>query len=154
MDAILIRVRALGLGPHELNALKSVCRLSQQTGRPIGHELADPGGAADIFVVAMDDAQAVADWRARDPQTLIPFVAAGSSPAGAANGVHLPKPLLASRLLAAMDACANLRKGTDPVDTPAIPSQAQASPSRRSANAGAWATRRAAAARALDPGRR
>jgi two-component system, cell cycle response regulator len=124
MDVRLIRVRALGLRPHELIALKSVCRLSQQAGRPIGHELAEPGGAADIFIVAMDDPQSLADWRTSDPQGLIPFVAAGSLPPAVANGVHLPKPFLASRLLAAMDVCAALLKGRGSVDTPTDQEQA------------------------------
>ncbi|MFZ2652935.1 MAG: response regulator [Burkholderiaceae bacterium] len=98
----------MGLAPHELNALKSVCRLSQQAGRPFGHALAEPDEAADLFVVAMDHAESVAQWREADPRALCPFVAAGRLPADMPGGVELPKPFLASRLLAAMDACAAL----------------------------------------------
>jgi two-component system, cell cycle response regulator len=117
MTTRILRVRALGLSPHELSALKSVCRLSQLSWRPFGHELAEPGIPADIYVVAMDDPVALADWRANDPRGLIPFVAAGQLPPSGVNGVHLAKPFLASRLLAAMDVCATRLTGTTAVDS-------------------------------------
>jgi two-component system, cell cycle response regulator len=107
MSTCIVRVGPLGMTAYELNLLKCVCRLSQHAGRRIGHQVVDLGQEADIFVVATDDPKSVADWRARDPQALIPFVSAGPLPAGMANGVHSPRPLLASRLLAAMDICAS-----------------------------------------------
>ena len=113
MTTRIFRVRPLGLAPHELNALKSVCRLSQQPGRAIGHTLAEPGDVVDLFVVATEDPAAVAGWRSCDPQALRPFVAAGRMPPGMSRGVELPKPFLASRLLAAIDACA-VRFGSEP----------------------------------------
>lgn len=107
MSSGVVRVSPLGMTAYELNLLKSVCRLSQHAGRRIGHQVVEPGQEADIFVVATDDPSSVAEWRARDPQALMPFVAAGSLPADMANGVQSPRPLFASRLLAAMDTCAS-----------------------------------------------
>ncbi len=123
MTMRLFRVMALGLAAHELNALKSVCRLSQQPGRTIGHALTEPGEPIDLFVVATEDPVAVAHWRARDPQGLLPFVAAGRLPPGMDRGVELRKPFLASRLLAAIDACA-VRFG----EGHAVPAPAEAQP--------------------------
>ncbi len=110
---------ALGLRPHEQIALKSVCRLSQQTERPVGLRITEPGEAVDLFVVATDEPSALTDWRALDPDGLTPFVAAGPMPPGLDNGVHLPKPFLASRLLAAMDMCAALIQADAPTDSAA-----------------------------------
>jgi two-component system, cell cycle response regulator len=107
MSASVVRVSPLGMTAYELNLLKSVCRLSQHAGRGIGHQVVDLGQETDIFVVVTDDPSAVAEWRARDPRALMPFVAAGPLPADMAKGVHSPRPLLASRLLAAMDICAS-----------------------------------------------
>jgi two-component system, cell cycle response regulator len=138
MKSRTLRVMALGLRTHELIALKSVCRLSQQTERPIGLRIAEPGEDADLFVVATDDPGSVTDWRALDPKASTPFVAAGPPVDPMTNGVHLPKPFLASRLLAAMDMCAALIKsheGSDvaqaePLHAPR-PSAPQAPPARR-----------------------
>jgi two-component system, cell cycle response regulator len=101
-----LKVQALGLTTHEVSALVSVCRLSQQAGRPFRHAVAEPGARPDLLVVAMEDPAAVAQWRCLDPQGQTPFVAAGRLPPGMPRGVELLKPFLASRLLAAMDACA------------------------------------------------
>ncbi len=113
MKSRTLRVLPLGLRSHELIALKSVCRLSQQTGRPIALRIAEAGEGAHIFIVATDDPGAVADWRALDPDASTPFVAAGPMVEPSNVGVHLPKPFLASRLLAAMDMCAALSKAGD-----------------------------------------
>jgi two-component system, cell cycle response regulator len=116
MKSRTLRVTPLGLRSHELIALKSVCRLSQQAERPIALRVAEAGEQADIFIVATDDPDAVAEWRALDPDADTPFVAAGPMVEPSAAGVHLPKPFLASRLLAAMDMCAVLNKVGAPSD--------------------------------------
>jgi two-component system, cell cycle response regulator len=123
MKSRILRVRALGLRPHEQIALKSVCRLSQQVDRSIGFRVADPAEAAEIFIVATDDPGAVTDWQALDPDRLTPFVAVGPAPADAGHGAHLAKPFLASRLLAAMETCAP-RVATDPSGDTGAPADA------------------------------
>jgi len=102
MGKRILQVAAFGLKPNEQSVLRSISVLSGHSGRAVGFDLAVDGSAADLFLVDVDSSEAVGGWRACDPQQLRPVITIGAN--GAVTGAKaLRRPLLASRLLAALD---------------------------------------------------
>jgi two-component system, cell cycle response regulator len=102
MGKRVLRVAAFGLKPNEQNVLRSISVLSGHSGRAVGFDLAADGSAADLFIVDAESSDAISRWRACDPQQLRPVIVIDTlAKAGAARSMK--RPLLASRLLGALD---------------------------------------------------
>jgi len=102
MGKRVLRVAAFGLKPNEQNVLRSISVLSCHSSRAVSFELVADGSAADLFLVDIDHGEAVSRWRASDPQQMRPVIAIETQGKSAAQKV-LRRPVLASRLLAALD---------------------------------------------------
>lgn len=102
MGKRVLQVAAFGLRPNELNVLRSISVLSSHSGRAVGFDLAADASMADLFIVDTESSEATGRWRTLDPQQLRPVIVIDST--GTAAGTRsLRRPLLASRLLAALD---------------------------------------------------
>jgi twitching motility two-component system response regulator PilG len=102
MGKRVLRVAAFGLKPNEQSVLRSISVLSCHSSRAVSFELVADGSVADLFLVDIDHGEAVSRWRASDPQQMRPVIAIETQGKSAAQKV-LRRPLLASRLLAALD---------------------------------------------------
>jgi twitching motility two-component system response regulator PilG len=108
-----LHVAAFGLKPNEQNVLRSISVLSSHSARAVGFNLAADGSTADLFIVDADSGEAVSRWRACDPQQLRPVIVIDTlGKPGAARSMK--RPLLASRLLAALDEIALSEERTGP----------------------------------------
>src|SRR5262245_23474873 len=102
MGKRVLQVAAFGLKPNEQNVLRSISVLSSHSGRAIGFDLAKDASAADIFLVDIESDEALNAWQSCDPQKLRPIIAIDAH--GKITAVKaLRRPLLPSRLLAALD---------------------------------------------------
>src|SRR5262249_46996219 len=102
MGKRVLQVAAFGLKTNEQSVLRSISVLSGHSGRAVGFELATDGANADIFLVDVDSSEAVSRWHTCDPQQTRPIIAIDANGKGA-GAKMLRRPLLASRLLAALD---------------------------------------------------
>jgi twitching motility two-component system response regulator PilG len=129
MGKRVLQVAAFGLKPNEQNVLRSISVLSGHSGRAIGFELAADGSAADLFLVDIDSDEALQRWQNCDPQKTRPVIAIDTH--GKVTGVKaLRRPLLASRLLTALDEAAMNaeRHGPRTLMPIALPAQPEAEP--------------------------
>lgn len=102
MGKRVLRVAAFGLKPNEQNVLRSISVLSGHSGRAVGFDLAADGSTADLFIVDAESTDAISRWHACDPQQVRPVIVIDTlGKAGAARSMK--RPLLASRLLGALD---------------------------------------------------
>jgi twitching motility two-component system response regulator PilG len=102
MGKRVLQVAAFGLNRNEQNVLRSISVLSGHPGRAVGFDLVANGSAADLFLVDVESDEAVGRWRACDPQRTRPLIVIDAH--GKVTGAKaLRRPLLASRLLAALD---------------------------------------------------
>jgi two-component system, cell cycle response regulator len=102
MGKRILQVAAFGLKANEQSVLSSISVLSSHSSRAVGFDLAADGSTADLFLVDIDSEEAVGRWRICDPTQARPVIAIeGQGKATAAK--VLRRPLLASRLLAALD---------------------------------------------------
>jgi len=102
MGKRVLRVAAFGLKPNEQSVLSSISVLSSHSSRAVGFDLAADGSTADLFLVDVDSEEAVERWRNCDPTQARPVIAIDMQGKIVAAKV-LRRPLLASRLLAALD---------------------------------------------------
>jgi len=102
MGKRVLRVAAFGLKPNEQSVLSSISVLSSHSSRAVGFDLAADGSTADLFLVDVDSQEAVDRWRGCDPMQARPVLAIDTQGKIIAAKV-LRRPLLASRLLAALD---------------------------------------------------
>ena len=102
MGKRVLQVAAFGLRPNEQSVLSSISVLSSHSSRAVGFDLAADGSTADLFLVDLDSEEAVGRWRNCDPTQARPVIAIGAQCNGSAAKI-LRRPLLASRLLAALD---------------------------------------------------
>jgi two-component system, cell cycle response regulator len=98
-----IAVRPLGLTQGEVTALKSVCALSAHATRNLHHHVCVEQESADAYLVDASNPEALQAWSQQDPQHERPAILIGAQelPAGC---TAMRRPLLASRLLGALDA--------------------------------------------------
>ena len=102
MGKRVLRVAAFGLKANEQSVLRSISVLSGHSGRAVGFDLAADGSTADLYLVDIDSSEAVSRWHACDPQQTRPIIAIDAHGKGT-GAKMLRRPLLASRLLAALD---------------------------------------------------
>jgi twitching motility two-component system response regulator PilG len=102
MGKRVLQVAAFGLKPNEQSVLRSISVLSSHSGRAISFDVAADGATADLFLVDVNSGEAVSRWRAVDPQQARPVIAIETQGKTSATK-SLRRPLLASRLLAALD---------------------------------------------------
>jgi two-component system cell cycle response regulator len=102
MGKRVLRVAAFGLKPNEQSVLSSISVLSSHSSRAVGFDIAADGSTADLFLVDVDSKEAVDRWRNCDPTQARPVIAIDTQGKIVAAKV-LRRPLLASRLLAALD---------------------------------------------------
>jgi twitching motility two-component system response regulator PilG len=105
---------AFGLTVNEVSVLKSVCLLSSHSGRAIRHRVIGAQESPDVFLVDAADPAALDQWHRLDPQQKCPIVLIGEE-TQAAGRVGLRRPLLASRLLAALDKVAQRLGASGPI---------------------------------------
>ena len=103
MGIRVFRVAHFGLQPNEVNVLKSVCLLSGAAARSCRHEATPNTLMADVFLVDGAVESARREWLAADPGASRPVLMVGADIAPPAKGRSLRRPLLASRLLGALD---------------------------------------------------
>lgn len=103
MGIRVFRVAHFGLQPNEVNVLKSVCLLSGAGARSCRHEPTPNTLMADVFLVDGSIESARREWLAADPGASRPVLMVGADLAPPAKGRSLRRPLLASRLLGALD---------------------------------------------------
>ncbi|HTN50714.1 MAG TPA: response regulator [Burkholderiaceae bacterium] len=102
MGKRVLQVAAFGLKANEQSVLSSISVLSSHSSRAVGFDLAADGSTADLYLVDIDSEEAVGRWRICDPTQARPVIAIESQGKASAAKV-LRRPLLASRLLAALD---------------------------------------------------
>ncbi|HEU0202884.1 MAG TPA: response regulator [Burkholderiaceae bacterium] len=131
-----ILLQIFGLKPNEVSVLKSVCTLSAHSTRAHAHKIAAAAEHAEVYIVDGDDPVAQAQWRAAQGASARPCIVVTADGAQKPGGPRtLRRPLLASRLLAALDEVAVGDGGADVATTPPL---AEA-PARAAHGAGAAA---------------
>jgi len=102
MGKRVLQIAAFGLRPNEQSVLSSISVLSGHSSRAVGFDVTANGATADLFLVDVESSEAVERWRTCDPTQARPVIAIETQGKATAAKV-LRRPLLASRLLAALD---------------------------------------------------
>lgn len=97
------RLMPFGLRANERSVLFSMCSLSGHSSRDYLYELTAEPAEADIYIVDGDDPEAVASWRAAEQVRRRPAILIVAEPPAHATAWTLRRPLLAPRLMSAVD---------------------------------------------------